>query len=56
VLFSVLLRFRKLESSRTPRKLPKSRRLSTRSLELKPELAQRLKGSWKFKRSVRIEL
>ena len=35
---SVLPRFRKLESSRTPRRLPKSVRLMKRSLELKPEL------------------
>jgi hypothetical protein len=54
--FSVHLRFRKLESSRTLRKLLKSGRLSTRSLELKLELPQRFKRSWKLKRSVRIEL
>jgi hypothetical protein len=41
----VLLRFRKLESFRTLRKLPESRRLLTRSLELKPELPQRFKKS-----------
>jgi hypothetical protein len=34
----VLLRFRKLESFRTLRKLLRSRRLLIRSLELKPEL------------------
>jgi hypothetical protein len=40
---SVLPRFKKLESFRTPRKLPKKGRLLTRSLELKPELPQKLK-------------
>jgi hypothetical protein len=52
VLFSVIPRFRMLESFRTPRKPPKRGRLSIRSLEL----IQRLKLSEKLERSVRIEL